>query len=177
MFSAGTPSRFRWAAVERAEAPAPLKTTRTSSSSFPTSSSALRSPAPAMMAVPCWSSWKTGMSSRSRSVRSMTKHSGAAMSSRLIPPTVGSRSSQKRMTSSASLDPTSRSKTSIPAKRLKRTPFPSMTGLAASGPMSPRPRTAVPLETTATRLPRAVYLKTSSGFLWISRQGSATPGE
>src|SRR5919109_3574315 len=31
-----------------------------------------------------------------------------------------------------------------------------MTGLEASGPISPRPKTAVPLEMTATRLPRAV---------------------
>jgi len=45
------------------------------------------------------------------------------------------------------------------------------------GPMFPSPSTAVPLETTATRLPRAVYLKTSSGSFAISRQGSATPGE
>ena len=68
------------------------------------------------------------------------------------------------------------SNTSIPANRLKSTPFPSITGFAARGPMSPRPSTAVPFDTTATRFPRAVYLKTSSGFLAISRQGSATPG-
>jgi hypothetical protein len=43
--------------------------------------------------------------------------------------------------------------------------------------MFPRPSTAVPLDTTATRFPRAVYRKTSSGSRWISRQGSATPGE
>ena len=29
---------------------------------------------------------------------------------------------------------------------------------------------------TATRLPRPVYLNASCGFFWISRQGSATPG-
>ena len=68
------------------------------------------------------------------------------------------------------------SKTSMPAKRLKRTPFPSMTGFAAIGPMLPKPSTAVPFDTTATRFPRAVYLNTSSGVLWISRQGAATPG-
>ena len=59
--------------------------------------------AAAMMAVPCWSSWKTGMSMVSLSVFSMTKHSGALMSSRLMPPTVGSRSWQNRMTSSGIL--------------------------------------------------------------------------
>jgi hypothetical protein len=33
-----------------------------------------------MIAVPCWSSWKTGIFSRSRSRRSISKHSGALMS-------------------------------------------------------------------------------------------------
>ena len=42
------------------------------------------------------------------------------------------------------------------AKTLNKTPLPSMTGLLASGPMSPRPSTAVPFEITATRLPFAV---------------------
>jgi len=49
----------------------------------------------------------------------------------------------------------SMSNTSMPANFLNSTPLPSITGLAASGPMSPRPSTAVPLVTTATRLPRA----------------------
>ena len=43
-------------------APAPANTTRTSSIFLFTSSRALTSAAPEMMAVPCWSSWKTGMS-------------------------------------------------------------------------------------------------------------------
>jgi hypothetical protein len=51
-----------------------------------------------------------------------------------------------------------------------------MTGLPASGPIFPSPKTAVPLETTATRFPFAVYLYASSGVIAISRQGSATPG-
>ncbi len=177
MFSFFTPRRWKCSAVERAEAPAPLNTTRTSWTDRSVISSALRRAAPAMMAVPCWSSWNTGMSSRSLSARSMIKQSGAEISSRLIPPTVGSRSSQNLMTSSAFSDPTSRSKTSMSAKALNSTPLPSITGLEARGPMLPRPSTAVPLETTATRLPRAVYLKTSSGVSAICRQGSATPGE
>ena len=41
-------------------------------------------------------------------------------------------------------------KTSMSAKRLNRIPFPSMTGLPARAPISPRPSTAVPLETTAS---------------------------
>ena len=43
--------------------------------------------------------------------------------------------------------------------------------------MSPSPRTADPLLTTATRLAREVYSETSDGSRAISRQASATPGE
>ena len=41
---------------------------------------------------------------------------------------------------------------------LKRTALPSITGLAASGPIFPSPSTAVPFEMTATRFPFDVYL-------------------
>ncbi len=110
-----------------------------------------------MMAVPCWSSWKTGIPRRALSFSSMWKHSGALMSSRLIPPKVGSRRATHSMNWSGSVSATSMSKTSMSAKRLKSTPLPSMTGLPARGPMLPSPRTAVPLEMTATRFPFAVY--------------------
>src|SRR5688572_103653 len=63
------------------------------------------------------------------------------------------------------------------ANFLNRQALPSITGLPASGPMLPRPSTAVPLVTTATRLPRAVYSHASSEFDAISWHGSATPGE
>jgi hypothetical protein len=43
--------------------------------------------------------------------------------------------------------------------------------------MFPRPKTAVPLEITPTRLPFDVYLYDNSGSLLISMQGAATPGE
>ena len=46
--------------------------------------------APTMMAVPCWSSWNTGMAMRLLRRSSTSKHSGALMSSRLMPPKVGS---------------------------------------------------------------------------------------
>ena len=48
------------------------------------------------------------------------------------------------------------SKQSMPANFLNRTALPSITGLDASGPILPSPSTALPLVTTATRLPRAV---------------------
>ena len=41
-------------------------------------------------------------------------------------------------------------KASTPANSLNRSALPSMTGMAALGPMSPRPSTAVPSVTTAT---------------------------
>ena len=50
------------------------------------------------------------------------------------------------------------SKTSISAKILKSNPFPSITGFDASGPISPKPKTAVPLVITATKFPLEVYL-------------------
>ena len=80
----------------------------------------------------------------------------ARMSSRLMPPKVGSRSLTVRMSSSGSSVAISRSKTSMSANFLNRQALPSITGLPASGPMLPSPSTAVPLVTTATRLPRAV---------------------
>ena len=44
----------------------------------------------------------------------------------------------------------------MPPKVLNRTHLPSITGIPASGPMSPRPSTAVPSVMTATRLCRRV---------------------
>ena len=69
-----------------AAAPAPEVTTFTSSFFFPTTLSAFVRPASVMTAVPCWSSWKMGMSHFSFSLRSISKQRGAAMSSRLMPP-------------------------------------------------------------------------------------------
>ena len=99
------------------------------------------------------------------------------MSSKLIPPNVGSRALTMSTNFSGSFSLISISNTSISANILNNTPFPSITGLPASGPISPSPKTAVPLLITATKFPLAVYLYTSSGFAAISKQGEATPGE
>ena len=176
-FSTGRPIVTSRSTQASAAAPAPEVTSLTSSRFLPCSTRPLRMAAAQTMAVPCWSSWKTGICIRSRSFFSITKHSGALMSSRLMPPKVGSSAattSTKRSTSSAS---TSRSKTSMPANFLNRTALPSITGLEASAPILPRPSTAVPLEMTATRLPRAVYSRARDGSRAISSQGAATPGE
>ena len=80
------------------------------------------------------------------------------MSSKLIPPKVGAIFLTVLTNSSTFLVSTSISKTSISANILNNKPFPSITGLEASGPISPKPKTAVPLEITATKLPLVVYL-------------------
>jgi hypothetical protein len=54
-----------------AAAPAPETAILTSPIFLPTNSSPLTMAAVEMIAVPCWSSWKTGMRMRSRSLRSM----------------------------------------------------------------------------------------------------------
>ncbi len=62
------------------------------------------------------------------------------------------------------------------AKRLNRAALPSITGIAASGPRSPRPRIAEPSETTATVLRLMVRRRASSGFSAIALTTRATPG-
>ncbi len=51
-----------------------------------------------------------------------------------------------------------------------------MTGMPATGPMSPSPRMAVPLVTMATLFWMDVKSKASSGFALILLQSEATPG-
>ena len=96
-------------------APAPLVASFTSEIFFPTTNRALRIAAPTIIAVPCWSSWNTGIFMRSRNLRSTSKHSGALMSSRLMPPKVGSRLAIISTSLSGSFSLISRSNTSIPA--------------------------------------------------------------
>ena len=74
------------------------------------------------------------------------------MSSRLMPPKVGASRSTVSTISSGSLVFRQIGNASTPAKCLNSSALPSMTGMAASGPMSPRPSTAVPSETIATVL-------------------------
>mmetsp|Transcript_11325 Transcript_11325/g.39389 ORF Transcript_11325/g.39389 Transcript_11325/m.39389 type:complete len:357 (-) Transcript_11325:443-1513(-) len=118
------------------------------------------------------------MSMRSWHCRSTMKHSGALMSSRFIPPNVGSRAattSQSRCGCSAATL-SSMSYASMSANVLKSTALPSITGLEASAPMFPSPSTAEPFVTTPTRWPLLVYSYTCAGFFCMATQGSATPG-
>src|SRR5580693_8094300 len=93
-----------------------------------------------------------------------------------MPPNVGSSAATMSQNLSTFFSAISRSNTSMSANFLNRHALPSITGLPAAGPMSPKPSTAVPFEITATRLPRAVYSQLASSFFAISRHGSATPG-
>jgi hypothetical protein len=71
MFSTFTPSITSRSRQASAAAPAPEVTSFTSSTFLPSSLRPFSTAAPTTMAVPCWSSWKTGMRMRSRSLRSM----------------------------------------------------------------------------------------------------------
>ena len=113
-------------------APTPVMTTRTSSSRLPTTCSAFSSAARTTIAVPCWSSWKTGMSSRSRSRASISKQRGAEMSSRLIPPKTGAIALTAATISSGSVVSRQIGQASMPPNSLNSIALPSITGSAAS---------------------------------------------
>ena len=157
-------------------APAPLTTIRTEAIFLSTTRSALIKAARTTMAVPCWSSWKTGMSSSSRSRRSISKHRGAAMSSRLMPPYTGANAFTIEMICSVSVVSRHTGQASTSANRLNNAALPSITGRAAAGPMFPRPSTAVPSVTTATVLRLIVNRRASAGLAAIARHTRATPG-
>ena len=137
---------------------------------------ALSSAASVTTAVPCWSSWKTGMSRLAFRRSSISKQRGALMSSRLMPPKPGAIASTVATIASVSLVLRTIGNASMPANSLKSMHLPSITGMLASGPMSPRPRTAEPSETTATVLRLIVYWKALSRSAWIAMQTRATPG-
>ncbi len=92
------------------------------------------------------------MSSISLSRSSISKQRGAEMSSRLMPPKLGASRATVSMISSVSVVSRQIGMASTPPNCLNSTALPSITGIAAAGPMSPRPRTAVPSLTTATVL-------------------------
>ena len=171
-----TPLDCRILIVAVPAAPTPVTTTRSDRSGFFTMRSAFSSAASTTTAVPCWSSWKTGMSSSLRSRSSTSKQRGAAMSSRFTPPKPGAISFTVSTILSTSLVARQIGKASTPANSLKSIALPSMTGSAASGPMSPRPSTAVPSVTTATVFCLIVRAKARWRSSRIARHTRATPG-
>ena len=93
-----------------------------------------------------------------------------------MPPKVGAAAVTNAMISSTSVVSMQSGKASTFANSLNSSALPSMTGIAASGPMSPRPSTAVPSDTTATMLPLTVSDHARSGSSAIALHTRATPG-
>ena len=87
---------------------------------------------------------------------SIIKQSGAAISSRLIPPKLFEKFVMLLIISSTLELSISKSIAFISAKRLNNTAFPSITGLEAKAPRLPIPRIAEPLLITATKFPFVV---------------------
>ena len=158
IFSAFAPKALYNLVHETAAAPAPLITIRAFSIFLLESSNAFSNAAAEIMAVPCWSSCITGISSSSFNRRSISNASGAFISSRLIPPKVGAIIFTVSINLSTSSVSTSISIPSMSAKILNKRLLPSITGLEASGPILPKPKTAVPFEIMATKFPLEVYL-------------------
>ena len=171
-----TPAASRIFVTAIPAAPRPTTSTSRSSILLPVSFSEFSSAARTTTAVPCWSSWKTGMSSDFLRRSSISKQRGALMSSRLMPPNVGAMASTVATIASGSFVLRQRGKASTPPNSLNSIAFPSMTGIAASGPISPSPRTALPSETTATVLRLIVYWKALSRSSAMAVQTRATPG-
>ena len=138
--------------------PAPFTTTLQSSFFLPVTRRPFMIPARTTMAVPCWSSWNTGISRISFNLSSISKQRGAEMSSRLIPPKPGAIFLTAAMISSVSWVSRQIGTAFTLPNSLKSTHFPSITGIAAYGPIFPRPRTALPSETTASVFDFQVYL-------------------
>jgi hypothetical protein len=98
------------------------------------------------------------------------------MSSRLMPPKPGAIALQIATISSGSFVARQMGHASTPPNSLNSTALPSITGIAASGPMSPRPSTAVPSETTATVFCLTVRFHAEAGSSAIASEIRATPG-
>ena len=156
--------------------PAPFITISKSSIFFPASLAAFNIPADTIIAVPCWSSWNTGISNSSFNLFSISIHLGEFISSKFIPPNTGSNNFTVFTISSISIVSIQIGKASTFPNSLNNIAFPSITGIDALAPIFPRPSTAVPSLTTATILLLQVYLYTSSLFSFIFKHGSATPG-
>ena len=156
--SSFTPKASICLAIAIPAAPAPFITTVSSLSAFPVTLLAFISAADTTTAVPCWSSWKTGMSSFSFSLASISKHLGAEISSRFIPPKLSEISSIVLTISSTSLLFMQSGNASTSANSLKSAHLPSITGIPARPPMLPSPSTAEPSVITATRFDLLVSL-------------------
>ena len=80
------------------------------------------------------------------------------MSSKFIPPSVGLISLTVLIIVSTSFESIHIGIASMSANSLNNMHFPSITGIEALAPISPRPKTALPSVTTAIVFPFEVYL-------------------
>ncbi len=93
-----------------------------------------------------------------------------------MPPKPGAIASTAATISSTSFVASAIGQASTPPNSLNRSALPSITGIAASGPMSPSPSTALPSVTTATVFRLTVRFHAFSGSSAIAWQTRATPG-
>ena len=98
------------------------------------------------------------------------------MSSRLIPPKAGARRTTVSTISDGSSTSRHTGKASTPANSLNSNALPSITGRAATGPILPRPNTALPSVTIATVFFLIVSSWARDGSACIAMQILATPG-
>ena len=98
------------------------------------------------------------------------------MSSKLMPAKFFCNNFTVLINVSASLVSTTNGIQSTSPNFLNNKDLPSITGNAAAAPISPRPSTRVPSDTTATMLERQVNSKDSASLSLIRKHGSATPG-
>jgi len=94
----------------------------------------------------------------------------------LIPPKTGAIAFTVRTISSTSFVARQIGKALTPANSLNSIAFPSITGRAPSGPMSPSPSTAVPSLTTATMFCFTVRFQTFETSAAMADDTRATPG-
>ena len=157
-------------------APSPMISTFRSSRLRPVSLTAFSSAAITTTAVPCWSSWKTGMSS---SLLQLLLDLEAARRGDVLEVDAAERGRDQL---DGPHDLVGVGRVQADRERVDAGELLEQAALALhhrhrrAGPMSPRPSTAVPSETTATVLRLIVYWKALSASSAIARQTRATPG-
>lgn len=141
-----------------AAAPAPLTTTRILSSSLPAIFAPFRSAAEEMIAVPCWSSCIRGMSSSSRQA-GLDLETLRGLDVFEVDASEGGSDGFHRADELLGIGRVDLDVEGVDACiGLEEHAFALHDGLGRQGAMLPSPRTAVPFEITATRLPLPVYL-------------------
>ena len=99
------------------------------------------------------------------------------MSSRLIPPKLGASRTTVSMISSTSVVSRQIGTASTPPNCLNSTALPSITGIAAAGPMSPRPEHGGAVGDDRDRVgDPGVVVGSSAGSAAIASHTRATPG-